>query len=229
MELRYDFHIHSCLSPCGDNEMTPNNIVGMAKVLELDVIAVSDHNTALNLPAVCKLGEENGVLVVPGIEITTAEEIHVLSLFPDLNSALKISNELYSFLPDIKNDAEIFGEQLILDENDEVVGTIDKLLSNATSLSIDDVFKKVRSYGGVPIPAHIDKSSYSLLSNLGFVPPELILTSIEIKNPPHPLGESYKFITDSDAHSLEVMSEHDAQKINVKEKNIACILDYLRE
>ncbi len=228
MEFNYDLHIHSCLSPCGDNEMTPNNIIGMAGILELDIIAVSDHNSALNLPAITKLGAENGILVVPAIEITTSEEVHVLSLFPDVQSALEMGKELYSLLPDIKNDTEIFGEQLIMDENDEVIGTLDKLLSNAVNLSIDDVFEKVRSYGGVPVPAHIDKSSYSLLSNLGFVPPELTLTSIEIKNPPHKLGEEYRFITDSDAHSLEVMSEHECRKINLPEKSICAVLDFLR-
>lgn len=228
MEFNYDLHIHSCLSPCGDNEMTPNNIIGMAGILELDIIAVSDHNSALNLPAISKLGEENGILVVPAIEITTSEEVHVLSLFPDTDSALKMGEELYELLPDIENDVEIFGEQLIMNENDEVIGTRKKLLSNAVNLSIDDVFEKVRAYGGVPIPAHIDKSSYSLLSNLGFVPPELTLTSIEIKNPPHKLGEEYRFITDSDAHSLEVMSEHDCRKINLPEKTISAVLDFLR-
>ncbi len=228
MEFNYDLHIHSCLSPCGDNEMTPNNIIGMAGILELDIIAVSDHNSALNLPAISKLGEENGILVVPAIEITTSEEVHVLSLFPDTDSALKMGEELYELLPDIENDVEIFGEQLIMDENDEVIGTRKKLLSNAVNFSIDDVFEKVRAYGGVPIPAHIDKSSYSLLSNLGFVPPELTLTSIEIKNPPHKLGEEYRFITDSDAHSLEVMSQHDCRKINLPEKTISAVLDFLR-
>ncbi len=91
--LRYDFHIHSCLSPCGEEEMTPNNIVGMAQILELDAIAVADHNTAKNLPAVMALGAEAGVLVVPAIEISTAEEVHVLSLFPSLEAALEMQRK----------------------------------------------------------------------------------------------------------------------------------------
>ena len=136
MRLNYDFHIHSCLSPCGDNDMTPNNIVGMAGILELNAIAVSDHNSALNLPAVCKLGEERGLLVVPAIEITTAEEVHVLSLFPSLESALHMGEEIYTLLPDVPNAPEIFGDKLIMDENDQVAGTVEKILINATSLSI---------------------------------------------------------------------------------------------
>lgn len=228
MELIYDFHIHSCLSPCGDNDMTPNNIIGMAGILGLDAIAVSDHNSALNLPAICELGEENGILVIPAIEITTAEEVHVLSLFEDLESALHMGEELYKLLPDIKNEPDIFGEQLILDKDDNIKDKVDKLLINAVSLSIEEIFKKVRSYGGVPIPAHIDKSSYSLLSNLGFIPPELELTAIEVKNPPHHLMDKYQFITDSDAHSLETMSEHEAATIEIPQKDIASVFSYLK-
>ncbi|MEG2596998.1 MAG: PHP domain-containing protein, partial [Oscillospiraceae bacterium] len=100
-EWTYDFHIHSCLSPCGENEMTPNNIVRMASVLGLSTIAVSDHNSALNLPAICRLAEKQGILVIPAIEITTAEEVHVLSLFPSLQAALIVGEELYKCLPNI--------------------------------------------------------------------------------------------------------------------------------
>lgn len=228
MRITYDFHIHSCLSPCGDNDMTPNNIVGMAGILELDAIAVSDHNSALNLPAVCKLGAEQGILVIPAIEITTAEEVHVLSLFPSLEAALYMGEELYSMLPDVSNDPDIFGDQLILDEKDRITGTVEKLLINATSLSIEKVFDKVRSYGGVPIPAHIDKTSYSVISNLGFIPPELGVQAIEVKNPPYPAAENYKIITDSDAHTLETMSLHQCGVLSVSGSTVSDVLAYLQ-
>lgn len=228
MEFRYDLHIHSCLSPCGDNDMTPNNIIGMAGILELDIIAVSDHNSALNLPAVCKLGEEQGILVVPAIEITTAEEVHVLSLFPSVEAALSMGEELYALLPDVPNDPEIFGDQLILDENDQVAGTVEKLLINATSLSIEKVFDRVRSYGGVPIPAHIDKTAYSVISNLGFIPPELEAVSVEVRNPPCPLADGYKVVTDSDAHTLEAMSLHEGKTIEMPGDTVADLLAALR-
>lgn len=228
MRLNYDFHIHSCLSPCGDNDMTPNNIVGMAGILELNAIAVSDHNSALNLPAVCKLGEEQGLLVVPAIEITTAEEVHVLSLFPSLEAALCMEEEIYTLLPDVPNAPEIFGDQLILDENDQVTGTVEKLLINATSLSIEKTFDKVRSYGGVPIPAHIDKTAYSVISNLGFIPPELKARTVEVKNPPCPASEGYRVITNSDAHALETMSMHEGNTIEIPGKTVADVLAFLR-
>ena len=127
MLTQYDLHIHSCLSPCGEEEMTPNNIVGMAQILELPVIAVADHNTARQLPAIKKLADEAGILLVPAIEVTTAEEAHVLSLFPDVETALKMSDELYAALPPIKNKPDIFGHQWVMDENDEVVEELEKL------------------------------------------------------------------------------------------------------
>ena len=182
--LRYDFHIHSCLSPCGEEEMTPNNIVGMAQILELDAIAVADHNTAKNLPAVMALGAEAGVLVVPAIEISTAEEVHVLSLFPSLEAALEMDKLLYDALPPVKNRPDIFGRQLWMDKDDGLLGETDKLLINATALSIEQVFKEVRVRGGLPIPAHIDKNAYSVLSNLGFIPPELEAGTVEVARPP---------------------------------------------
>ena len=107
--VSYDLHIHSCLSPCGEEEMTPNNIVGMAQILELQLLAVADHNTARQLPAIAELAEQAGILLVPAIEITTAEEAHILSLFPDLPSALAVSDILYDALPPVKNRPDIFG------------------------------------------------------------------------------------------------------------------------
>ena len=227
-KLRYDLHIHSCLSPCGEEEMTPNNIIGMAQILGLDAIAVADHNTAKNLPAVAALGKANGVLVIPAIEVTTAEEVHVLSLFPSVEAALEMDQILYDALPAIMNRPDIFGRQLWMDEEDTVLGETDKLLINATSLSIEKVFAKVKELGGVPVPAHIDKSSYSVIANLGFIPPELEAVTVEVKNPPCAAAKPYRVITDSDAHALEIMAEHDAGELEVAEVSVAAVLDALR-
>ncbi|MCI8600256.1 MAG: histidinol-phosphatase [Oscillospiraceae bacterium] len=226
--LRYDFHIHSCLSPCGEEEMTPNNIVGMAQILELDAIAVADHNTAKNLPAVMALGAEAGVLVVPAIEISTAEEVHVLSLFPSLEAALEMDKLLYDALPPVKNRPDIFGRQLWMDKDDGLLGETDKLLINATALSIEQVFKEVRVRGGLPIPAHIDKNAYSVLSNLGFIPPELEAGTVEVARPPFAGAEGLKVISDSDAHALEVLAQHEAHVLDVADVTIGGVLDALR-
>lgn len=231
----YDLHIHSCLSPCGEEEMTPNNIVGMAQILELSVIAVADHNTARNLPAVQKLAQEAGLLLIPAIEITTAEEAHILSLFPSVDAALAMGEELYAALPPIRNKPDVFGRQIILDENDEPAGELEKLLINAVSFPIGTVFEKVRGYGGVPIPAHIDKSAYSVLSSLGVIPPELEAKAVEVSPrgadrgfvPPD--GEAYFVITDSDAHDLETLSGHEARTLELRELTAEEILRVLRE
>ena len=226
----YDLHIHSCLSPCGEEEMTPNNIVGMAQILELSVFAVADHNTARNLPAVRKLAEEAGLLLIPAMEITTAEEVHVLSLFPSVEAALEMGEEVYAALPPVRNKPDIFGYQRILDENDEPVGELEKLLINAAMLPIDAVFEKVRGYGGVPIPAHIDKSANSVLANLGVIPPELEAKTVEIsprgidRGFAPPDGEEYFVITDSDAHDLETMSGHEARALELPELSAEEIL-----
>ena len=233
MTGRYDLHIHSCLSPCGDEEMTPNNIVGMAQVLELQILAVSDHNTARQLPAVEKLCKEAGILFVPAIEISTAEEAHILSLFPDVQSALAMGEEVYEALPPVKNKPEIFGNQFILDENDEKVGELEKLLINATTLPIGEVFKRVRAHGGVPVPAHIDKNSYSVISSLGMIPPELGVRAVEVsdsgvKKGYCPPEEGYFVLNDSDAHCLDVMCGHEAEEIELERWSVRALLELLR-
>ena len=128
MRLYYDLHIHSSLSPCGDNDMTPNNIVNMAKLNELDIIAITDHNSCKNCAAAIKVGNEVGVTVVPGMELTTSEDIHVVCLFPDLESAEAFDNYVCERLMKFPNEADIFGHQYIMDENDEIIDELDMLL-----------------------------------------------------------------------------------------------------
>ena len=211
--------------------MTPGNIVAMAGILELPVFAVSDHNSAKNLPAVCRLAAEQGLLAVPAMEISTAEEIHVLALFPSLDAALDMDAEIYACLPPIANRPEIFGDQLILDENDRVVGQAEKLLINAVSLSIEAVFEKVRQRGGVPVPAHIDKPAYSVLSSLGFLPPELHAQTVEVS--PRGLERGFsppgacRVVSSSDAHSLEAMTAHLPASLELPQVSLAAILQAL--
>lgn len=234
MLIPYDLHIHSCLSPCGEEEMTPNNIVGMAQLLELGMIAVADHNTARQLPAIEQLAGEAGILLVPAIEVTTAEEAHVLSLFPDVPSALEMGELLYEALPPVKNRPDIFGTQVIMDAEDTPVGELDKLLINATRLSIGEVFREVRALGGVPVPAHVDKSAYSVISSLGMIPPELEAKTVEISPQGIQRGfvlperEKYRVISDSDAHALEIMSMHSPCTMELAECSVEAVLDYLR-
>lgn len=209
--LSYDLHIHSCLSPCGDDDMTPANIAGMAKVNGLDLIALTDHNSCKNCPAFLKAANAYNIIALPGMELTTSEEVHVLCLFPNLDSAMSWDEFVYSRLIPVPNREDIFGKQQIYNENDEFTGNISNLLINATEISFDQVYDLVSSYGGIMIPAHLDKTTTSLLSNLGFIPPDSKFTCAEIndmskyhsiKNQ-NPYLEKCRIISDSDAHYLE--------------------------
>lgn len=215
MRLSYDLHIHSCLSPCGDEDMLPSNIVGMAALKELDVIAVTDHNSCKNCPAVMKLAESYGVTAIPGMELTTEEEVHVVCLFPDLEKAMAFDGYVHGCLMPFPNDEEVFGRQLVVDENDNILAKEPYLLINATSIAFHNVYEKVTEYGGIMIPAHIDKSTTSLLSNLGFIPDGSRFTCAEIKHTgfiekivsQNPYLENCNIIHSSDAHYLEDIHE----------------------
>ncbi len=220
MRLYYDLHIHSALSPCGDEDMTPNNIVNMAHIKGLDLISVTDHNSCANVRAVMKAAEGK-VKVIPGIEITTVEEVHVLCYFPTIDAAEDMSMLIKRALKKIKNQPEIFGRQLIMDENDEITGEEEWLLVNAVNMDIYEVAVETRKRGGIFIPAHIDRSSYSLISNLGFLPPDLIVDGIEItsknvESMSNEYGEN-AILSNSDAHYLEDISEK-IQFINTEDK-----------
>ena len=145
MRLFCDLHIHSCLSPCGDELMTPNNIAGMAMLKGLDAIAVADHNSARNLPALSRTCAGMGVLLLPAMELTTAEEVHLLSYFPTVEAALDFSEELHGCLPPIQNRPDIFGPQQVLNEDDEQVGTEETLLLSALSLTLDELVARINA------------------------------------------------------------------------------------
>ena len=234
MELFYDLHIHSCLSPCGDMDMTPANIVGMAKLKELDVIALTDHNTCRNCEAAMKVGEAYGVLVIPGMELTTQEEVHVVCLFPDLPSAIGFDAYVYEKLQKIKNKPEIFGRQVLMNEDDEELSEEEYLLINATDISFDKVNAAVKKFGGLMIPAHIDKTSNGLLPTLGFVPDGSDFVCAEVakreKLPEilekFPYFKNCKIISDSDAHYLENINER-INSIDVEERSIKAVLSAL--
>ncbi len=235
ISLTYDLHLHSCLSPCGDADMTPGNIIGMSALKELDVIALTDHNTCKNCEAVMKLGEQYGILVIPGMELTTVEEVHVVCLFETLAEAMRFDAYVYEHLQPIENHPEIFGEQLIMDENDTMTGTVNNLLINATDISFTELHDLLKQYHGVMIPAHIDKNANSLLSNLGFVPPDSKFTCFELKNmanlhklrKENPYLENCNVITDSDAHYLEHINEP-VNSLWAEERSVSAVLGALK-
>lgn len=231
IRLAADLHIHSCLSPCADMEMTPNNLVNMAYLKGLEAIAVCDHNCARNLPACKAVADARGLIFIPGLEVETREEVHVLTLFPALETALDFGDWVYAHLPNIENRADLFGEQIGMDEDDTPVYTEPRLLIQSTTLSIDEVAAQCRSLGGVPVPAHINRTSNSLLYSLGFVPPQLNFTSLEVYlKLPVPMVElaRYHILYNSDAHLLCDISEPE-HFIAAYEKSPAGILAYLAE
>ncbi len=216
-QYAYDLHIHSCLSPCGDALMTPPNIANMAYIKGLDIIAITDHNSTRNAAAVMRAASALPLAVIPGVEVTTAEEIHVICLFPDIESAERAGEELEKHLPQVNNRPEFFGEQLVVDENETVTGFLPMLLPNALDISIDKLPKLIASFGGFCYPAHIDKQSNSVLSVFGFLPDTPEFSALEIHNPEQffkdteneRYRETHVIITSSDAHQLADISERE--------------------
>ncbi len=210
MKAFYDLHIHSALSPCGDEDMTPNNIVNMSLLKGLDVIAVTDHNSCGNVRAVMEVAGDR-LLVIPGMEVETAEEVHILCYFPTLSQAEAMEELLKTNRLPIDNRPDIFGRQLYLDAEDEIIGEETRLLTAASTLSIEEVFSHAFSLGGLPVPAHIDRQSYSVISNLGFLPPHLDIQAVEItaKNLDAWRTEYAQFpiLCSSDAHYLGDIAE----------------------
>lgn len=213
-----DLHIHSCLSPCGDEDMTPGNIVGMSLLNGLQIVALTDHNSVKNCPAFFKIAKANGIIPIAGIELTTSEDVHVVCLFRTLEAAIEFGEFIESKRIRIKNDPEIFGKQLVIDENDEICGEEEFLLINAVNISIDEAFDEVLERGGVCYPAHIDRSSNGIISMLGDFPPEPEFTAYELNDIASLDGCLSQFpiiserglvhVASSDAHYLTDISEN---------------------
>lgn len=207
MKVKYDLHVHSGLSPCAENDMTPCNIVGFAKLNGLDMVAVSDHNAIGNVQVCLEVGNAYGVTVVPAMELQTAEDIHVLCLFPTYES-LKAFYDSVGFY-DIKNRAEIFGEQNLYDTEDEIVGKEERLLLNASKLSCDGVKDLADSFGGIAIPAHVDREENGMVAVLGAVTEEFTAVELSTRATPEQVSEyseRFNVIIDSDAHTLDKIS-----------------------
>ncbi len=207
----YDFHIHSCLSPCGDDDMTPNNIAGMCTLAGLNIAALTDHNTSKNCPAFFKAAKRNGIIAIAGMELTTSEDIHVVCLFPELEAALEFDRFIEGHrIMKIPNRPDIFGEQLILDENDEPIGKDDFFLPAATDIMVDDVPSLVSGHGGICYPAHVDRQANGIISTLGTLPDIKGFDCAEFhdgekeeeyKNN-YPILKEKKILISSDAHYL---------------------------
>lgn len=246
--IRADLHIHSCLSPCGDLEMGPESVVEQALKQNLTHIAICDHNTTRNCEAFAAVAKKHGLGFIPGIEVTTAEEAHIVCLFDNLKNAFKFGAIIEDSLFKTPLDSEKMGEQIVVNAEEEIIGEIDFYLSVASSYSVDKVVELTHKFGGLAIPAHIDKNIFSILAQLGFLP-NLPFSAIELSsgfvrknysrtNDYQIVDEKMQVITSSDSHYLHTVGtagfEIDTDETNLfeilrnlnnkKQENIKCFV-----
>ncbi len=208
-----DLHIHTVLSACAEIEMMPEFILERAQQLGLGLIAITDHNSAENVTVMLAAAQGTGVTVLPGMEVQTREEVHLLCLFDTLDQVTRWQEEVYAHLPPLKNKEDVFGVQVVLNV-ERGLNYNERLLLTSTSFSVEEVVQRVRNLNGLCIPAHVDRPAYSIIANLGFIPPDLGLTGVEISHlvslkearTRFPELERYSLVASSDAHRLKDMT-----------------------
>lgn len=233
MKFYYDLHLHSCLSPCGSDEMTPADLAAMCALAGLDIVALTDHNTCGNCAPFCQAARERGLLALPGMELCTQEDIHVVCLFPDLDRAEAFQSLVYDRLPPMPNDPAVFGRQLRMDREGTVLGEEERLLACGAAIAVEEVPALTAELGGVAFPAHIDRPSYSLLGVLGLWDPALGFPVAELSHscppdfPNRPDLAGVRFVTNSDAHYLDQVwgAEH---AMDLPDRTAEAVLDWLR-
>jgi PHP family Zn ribbon phosphoesterase len=217
MGLRFftaDLHIHTVLSACAEVEMLPALIVERARELRLGLIAVTDHNSAENALAMLSAAEGSGIAVLPGMELQTREEVHLLCLFDTVEPLWRWQEEVYARLPALKNKEDVFGVQIVLDGQGNAIGRNERLLLASTSFSLEEAVRRVRELGGLCLPAHVDRPAYSVIANLGFIPPGLDVPGVEISprlgpreaRERFPQLREYGLLAGGDAHRLKEVS-----------------------
>jgi len=205
-EFKADLHIHTCLSPCADGEMSPQRIIKKAKMNNLDIIGICDHNSAENVIVTKEIGNREQINVIGGIEATSEEEVHILALFDNGKELFEFQEILYKKLSGF-NDEKVFGKQLIINGDDEIIGYNDRLLIGATSISLSKIVQTVFSFRGLVIASHIDRQSFSIISQLGYIPEGLELDALEISQYYEHENTNYRkygfpLVSFSDAHFL---------------------------
>lgn len=237
-KISVDLHIHSVLSPCGDVMMTPGNLVGMAKINGLDAVALTDHNAMQNIPSAIRMGKEYEVVVIPGMELETTEEIHVVCLFEDVEKLSEFQKIVIDSFGDKipSNRPEIFGKQLIYNEEDEECGELERMLLIPSGINIDDVFGIVENLGGIAFPAHVDRDSYSVLTTLGALPYGYNNGFVEISSEcdketllkTYPELKNYKLLPSSDAHYIDKIQEAGGAELFVEELSAKGVIEALK-
>jgi hypothetical protein len=207
--FRCDLHIHTCLSPCAELDLYPSALVEKVLQENIDIIAVCDHNASENVPYVMQRALGTSLTVLPGMEVTSREEVHVLALFNTLDTLKRLQAIVYDHLIG-SNREEVFGCQAIVNENDEVEGFNDRLLIGATGIPLEELITRIHALGGLAVASHIDREAFSVLGQLGFIDPSLAFDALEvtfrtgIRNArlKYPDLADYAIVTSSDAHFL---------------------------
>ena len=205
-----NLHVHTVLSPCASAEMIPPLIVQEALACGINLIAITDHNASANVEAVQRAAAGTGLVVLPGMELQTYEEVHLLCLFDTLAQLAGWQEVVDAHLPLLENDPDIFGEQFVVDETGRFIRREERLLLTSVKIQLKDAVAEVARREGLAIPAHVDRPSFSLLANLGFVPPDVVVDALELS--PHtkpavfrqkfPGLANYGLIQSGDAHHL---------------------------
>lgn len=238
MKLYYDLHIHTALSPCGDDESTPNNVVNMALLKGLDVIAITDHNSCGNARACIEVGNQVGIMVIPGMELTTSEDVHVVCLFENIENAEKFGSYVEQKRMKIQNKPNIFGNQLYINEKDEICGEEENLLIVTSNIGINEVVELVSRFDGVAFLSHINREGSGAVAMLGSLNEDMGFKTVEFTRYPfddylvaNNLYGKYRVLTNSDAHNFaDIMDKDDFPNnyIEVKEKSILAVLHYIK-
>lgn len=206
--FKADLHLHTVLSPCGDLSMSPQMILERACQQELDLIAITDHNTILNCPAYAETARRYGINFLYGLEVQTAEEIHVVTLFDDYQTAKSFADIVYDSLLPVKNDPDFFGDQVVIDASNNIIKFEEKALINSSILPLDEIVQHANEYGALVFPAHVDAESFSIIGQLGMIPPDLRIDAcgvtakadVQKLREKFPQLKDYALIKNSDAH-----------------------------
>jgi 3',5'-nucleoside bisphosphate phosphatase len=208
---RFDLHIHSALSACAEMIMSPRQILLRAQAAGLTVLTLADHNASAHVPLALRLGRDSGILVIPGMEVASREEVHLLVYFAEMTALTEFQDLVDRNLPEESNSPEMFGYQLLYDDQDEIVGCDERLRQVGTGLGLEEIITTVHGLGGAVVPAHIYRNRYSLMSQLGFVDSTAAFDAVEIARPAWVKGgcrlgqrvEGFPALSGSDAHFLE--------------------------
>jgi len=233
---RIDLHIHSALSACGDDIMSPQLILEQAVQKELNLISITDHNTVQHSILACKLSEDMPIRVIPGVELTSREEVHLLAYFPNIEALLKIEKEIENYLPKRKNNSQVFGNQLYYDLNGEIIGIDDVLRQVALDIGLDNLIDFIHRIKGIAVPAHIDKDRFSLLSQLGFLDQEADYDAVEAskfkwRKEKYQLGDTwdgFPVIAGSDSHGVEDVGLFFMEDNQEEIKNFISLKDFFK-